>query len=317
MKIFYMLLTVLFMSWSCSENSTGNDNDVETNTFMSNNVKSATTYFNFATNSGDTVEPAEYDISFSTFPYTQFIGCQTMNIPEPVIMLGNGITAVRVDAATLDEVTDAPESGFVADSLEEVPFIGTTWLNQSFDVTNEVYAIKTCSDNYALVQFVEYVYTGPPFHQVEDVKMKIKFNSNGSGDFASTNSEDVVVPNAYTDKQYYSFLNGAANENVQYDIMMEGYSVWLNVSAKIKDLNTTDFESITSVSDLNWSVDKGPEYVTLSWYEYNTTTHALTPKDYVYIVHTSDGKYAAFEIKSYFDTMGNSGAFTIDWKYLN
>lgn len=319
MKSIVLILAAAITFWACSENSTGNNNkNGGTESFVSQNVKDGTTYFNFSTNNGDTSAPASWDISFASIPYVQFIGCQTMAIQEPLIILGDGTTAARVAAASLDEVTEIPVSGFEMDAPEEEPFIGETWVNQSFLPTNEVYAIKTCAGNYAIVQFADYVYTGAPLHQVEDIKFKVKFNSDGSNDFTSTMPDSFEAPNAYTNKQYYSFLNGIAMENEQSDITVDGYSIWLKIGTSVKMLNTTDFESVTTVSDDNWEADKGPEYVTLSWYNYSgPPNHVLTPKEYVYVVRNADDSYAAFKIMNYYDDMGESGVFTIDWKYLD
>jgi len=51
------------------------------------------------------------------------------------------------------------------------------------------------------------------------------------------------------------------------------------------------------------------------WYT-TTEAHIVQPLDYVYVANTADGKYPAFEITNYYDDMGNSGVFTIAWKYL-
>ncbi len=48
-----------------------------------------------------------------------------------------------------------------------------------------------------------------------------------------------------------------------------------------------------------------------------TDAHVVQPLDYVYVVNTADGKYPAFEITNYYDDMGESGSYTIAWKYLS
>lgn len=52
------------------------------------------------------------------------------------------------------------------------------------------------------------------------------------------------------------------------------------------------------------------------WYE-TTTANLVVPKDNVYIVNTADGKFPAFEIINYYDEQGESGVYTIEWKYLS
>ncbi len=52
------------------------------------------------------------------------------------------------------------------------------------------------------------------------------------------------------------------------------------------------------------------------WYMLSDA-HIVQPLDYVYVVNTPDGKYPAFEVVSYYDEEGNSGVYTIAWKYLS
>ncbi len=53
-----------------------------------------------------------------------------------------------------------------------------------------------------------------------------------------------------------------------------------------------------------------------AWY-YMTDSHMVLPNDFVYVINTADGKFPAFEVTNYYDNQGNSGSFTIQWKYLS
>jgi hypothetical protein len=53
-----------------------------------------------------------------------------------------------------------------------------------------------------------------------------------------------------------------------------------------------------------------------AWYE-TDDNHIVQPLDYVYVVNTPDGKYPVFEVIDYYDDEGESGVFTINWKYLS
>ena len=44
--------------------------------------------------------------------------------------------------------------------------------------------------------------------------------------------------------------------------------------------------------------------------------HKVIPKDYVFVTKLTNGKYVAYEIVSYYDDLGESGAFTIEWKEM-
>ncbi|MFQ6611714.1 MAG: HmuY family protein [Fidelibacterota bacterium] len=82
-------------------------------------------------------------------------------------------------------------------------------------------------------------------------------------------------------------------------------------------LDAADLSTVTDVPAATlFKTDDTGEYVTQGWYDYNPETHLMTPKDYVFVVNTSDGKYPAFEITSYYDDDGNSGTISIQWKYL-
>jgi hypothetical protein len=59
-----------------------------------------------------------------------------------------------------------------------------------------------------------------------------------------------------------------------------------------------------------------PEYVLDVWFDYDATTHVLTPHDYVFVVRTTDGGFVAVEIVSYYDEAGTSGLMQIRWKEL-
>ena len=88
------------------------------------------------------------------------------------------------------------------------------------------------------------------------------------------------------------------------------------INDKAKKLATTDINSITTITDDNFSGDTMPSYITLGWYDYGDS-HLLTAKDYVYVVKANNGKHAAFEVVNYYNSEGESGTFTINWKYLD
>jgi hypothetical protein len=50
-----------------------------------------------------------------------------------------------------------------------------------------------------------------------------------------------------------------------------------------------------------------------TWYDYNVTTHVLTPKPVVYVVKTDGGSTVKLEIQQYYDQAGTSGWLTFHW----
>lgn len=63
------------------------------------------------------------------------------------------------------------------------------------------------------------------------------------------------------------------------------------------------FNTVTSIPDVaSFAQDGSGTYAFAEpWYDYNATTHVITPKaGTIYVVKTHDGKYAKFEILSYY-----------------
>jgi hypothetical protein len=52
------------------------------------------------------------------------------------------------------------------------------------------------------------------------------------------------------------------------------------------------------------------------WYDYDPTTHALTPRPVVWVIKTAGGSTLKLEIVKYYDTAGTSGWFTLHWGAL-
>lgn len=53
------------------------------------------------------------------------------------------------------------------------------------------------------------------------------------------------------------------------------------------------------------------------WYEYDVTTHVLTPKDLVYVVRGARGSYYKLEMLDYYDAAGTAGYPSFRWAALD
>jgi hypothetical protein len=150
----------------------------------------------------------------------------------------------------------------------------------------------------------------------------------------SNNTNEIMeysTVNIKTVTEYFNFADnsGSADENADYDI--EFYSVrWqpdplapiiddprfsANEGMSIAVLKDTKLEDVTNVPSSGEFITNYTTETDL-WF-YTTEAHIVLPFEYVFIVNTSDGKFPAFEIKSYYDEQGNSGVFSIEWKYLS
>jgi len=150
-------------------------------------------------------------------------------------------------------------------------------------------------------------------------------NINGNNIHATVN-----VKNA---SEYFNFSinSGSSNPASAYDV--EFYAVRWNPTGAPPEIiiddprfRSNDGLSIAVLNDTKLEdvvdVPVAGEFVTnfLSeegeWY-YTTPLNIVLPYDHVYIVNTTDGKFPAFQIISYYDDMGESGVFNIEWKYLS
>lgn len=86
--------------------------------------------------------------------------------------------------------------------------------------------------------------------------------------------------------------------------------------ARVDVSELSDLNSIPEVGSFTSDFTTFDEAGENSWYE-TDDNHIVQPLDYVYVVNTPDGKYPAFEVVDYYDDQGESGVFTINWKYLS
>ncbi len=87
----------------------------------------------------------------------------------------------------------------------------------------------------------------------------------------------------------------------------------------ILDLGPTSLDSLTTLPTTGYAPNApGREVtnaVTAEWYEYSWTSHVLSPKPNIFGVRTADGRYAAFQILSYYCPTAQAGCMTIRYRY--
>lgn len=114
-------------------------------------------YVVFNTFSMETAEPDSYDLSITKYDSgpAYFLGVNsTSGTMVSGIDLGN--------ETSFSDVTTAPDDGYLADDLDNMNLvIGSGWRvpggtgSVGFEMTNNVYVIKTCDGKYAKVIFTE------------------------------------------------------------------------------------------------------------------------------------------------------------------
>lgn len=134
---------------------------------------------------------------------------------------------------------------------------------------------------------------------------------------------------------YFSFASNSADTlmNSSWDIMFASFSFSVPISdtsfmtisspyiAGAENLGVARVDAV-SLDDVTEVPGSFPDttFTTIdeadNWYDVSDA-HVVEAKDYVYVVNTADGKYPAFEITNYYDDMGESGVYTVSWKYLS
>lgn len=310
---------------SCSKDSTGNDSEEsKTYSFTTANVKTAgTQYFRFSSNTANSNKSGGYDLAFGVKAITEEVGAPgscvyfTVNT-YPVFSTGPGVTMARVDAASLNDVTDVPaDNAFKADDTLRQALIGKDWFDaqNGYKVRPDVWVIKTCAGNYGLVQFRRYDFDFTTMHIV-NIVFDYKYNPDGSTDFSAAELDSFQTGNGYEATRYFSFADGSLQMAYgTWELQVEGSAVWLGPNVTAYKIENTNINDVTTIQTTGFSGDQVPSYVSAGWYD-TDENHTVIPKDYVYVVKTSEGKYAALKVTNYYDEQGNSGAFTFEWKFL-
>ena len=110
----------------------------------------------------------------------------------------------------------------------------------------------------------------------------------------------------------------------RYDIGVNGgVSGTLGVTVAIEEGVYDSFDDITVLPELSWNTDAEdadddgkPEYAFQGWFDYDISTHVLTPKNIVYFVKTTEHIYK-FRIVDYYGPNGASGYMSFDIAQMN
>lgn len=134
-------------------------------------------------------------------------------------------------------------------------------------------------------------------------------------------SGSAVVPNAPDD---------APADLLEWDLGFQRQRIKINGgisgqgNAAVALVSDTGFDALTRapaaayIADEPDQDDNGePEYAMSSgdnaWYDYDVTTHVLTPKDVVYVIRSVEGNHYKLAMQSYYDDAGTSGFPSFLW----
>ncbi len=166
--------------------------------------------------------------------------------------------------------------------------------------------------------------------------------SNSVTNLQATQTSDYQTnpPTITGDYIKFSFESGATTTGDDWDVAFRGTTILVNggeataedqpertgnagayiasgTLATVTDVDTDLFTSDSSTSGL--AIPTGSDN---GWYNYNSTTHLITPiAGKVIVIKTVDGKYAKFEILSYYEDgtpaadLSNSQYYSFDYVY--
>jgi hypothetical protein len=126
--------------------------------------------------------------------------------------------------------------------------------------------------------------------------------------------------------------NEASPADAGWDLGFQRFDIIVNggingeAEVEVAIVEGIDFNSLTAVpDDTVWSSDaadgedegEDPDLVFGDWYDYDFTTHVLTPKDRVYLIRSSDGSVFKWQIADYYSMAGSSGFPKFYWAPLD
>ena len=91
-------------------------------------------------------------------------------------------------------------------------------------------------------------------------------------------------------------------------------------SGAIADVGAVPFDSVTAAPDSGYVASRfgrdTSNAATEHWYAYSYISHLLSPRGEVYVVRTREGRYAKFQVLSYYCPGPTPGCMTIRYQSL-
>lgn len=153
------LLTILMMvtivTIGCKKNTTESNNDGEINEYSTVNVKTATEYFNFSTNSGSTNAASNHDVIFYSLTISPAPGAP--EIPFPYFKVRDALSIAPLKGNKLEDITEVPAvAQFVANYSTE----GDDWFHMVNQITvvpdENVYVVNTADGKFPAFVITNY-----------------------------------------------------------------------------------------------------------------------------------------------------------------
>lgn len=299
--------------------------DGVTTTVVDSTAESGWIYLDLDANAelSSTNPDAAWDVSFQRFK---------IRVNGGVNGSGN-VAVLPLPGANFAALQQAPTEGYITDAGDVATDMAVAGLAfesgdgwYSYDVSTHVltaretvYVVRTTSSAYFKVQLLSYYDAAgtPGFLKFQWAPL-----------LAPSTGPLVVDAKSTTEWTYVSLLHGVvdvgatdASTASSWDVAFLGASIKTNGGtsgagaggARLAGVGAT-FESITTAPTTGFVIDAElpipgpPGSGTFSgsaplngWYDYDATTHAVTPKSVVFLVRTATGQYGKLQVVAYTD----------------
>ncbi len=252
-----------------------------------------------------------------------------------------GVEIAGVEGVTFDSVTAAPASGWFSDAPDSddedtTPDYAVDQAGGWYDynIANHVltprqvvFVVHTVEGNYVKLEMLDYYddagTSGIPKYRAAAVSEPTAQAPTGLEVDASAAGEWVYIDAAaaalveVTDPATSDAWDLALSRT---KVMTNGGTSGPGLAAARETAAGTTWQALTATSPLGLSVDEmiplpGPpgsgefsgNAVLNTWYDYDTETHAVSPRDAIFILRTVDGAYVKLRFASWDD-----GAYVLD-----
>jgi len=292
-------------------------------------------YFQLATGSEGTPDGADWDLAFQRFKIKSNGG----------ISGNGGVEVARMASATFDDVSIAPTMEYLVDAEDsddtdvdpDYPFLGPTpWfdynpMDHSLSPADVVYVIRSVDGDYYKFQMLGY-YNEPGTSGYPQFRWASVDQPDGTAPPEPEPDDLVVDASAQGEWRYVNVTLGTTLEvaepenSMDWDVAISRTQFRTNGGtsgagyAGAIELPDTVWDDVTTSPTVGFDVDAmiplpGPpgsgqfsgNAVLNGWYDYDSTTHQVSPKDTVFLVRTADGDYAKLRVLQYED-----GVFTLE-----
>lgn len=119
-------------------------------------------------------------------------------------------------------------------------------------------------------------------------------------------------------------------DDAQWDVAFQRFHIKVNggvsggASVDVAAIEAVDFEDVEAAPSDGYRSDEAdgqdddenPEYALKEWYEYDISTHILSPVPVVYVIRGAQSQHHKVQFESYYDDAGSSGYPSFRWSQL-